>query len=71
MAKFTNSGPAKPDDPIYKSGSVVGAKRIDPNKKGKVIIRGWQKSAKNAPQPTGIITGANLKKPARNQKLTK
>jgi hypothetical protein len=30
---------------------------------GSLINRGWQKSAKNAAQPTGIITGANLKKP--------
>ena len=30
---------------------------------GSLINRGWQKSAKGAAQPTGIITGANLKKP--------
>jgi hypothetical protein len=28
MAKVTYRGPAKPDDPIYKSGPVVGGKRI-------------------------------------------
>ena len=28
MAKVTYLGPAKPDDPIYKSGPVVGGKRI-------------------------------------------
>ena len=66
MAKVTNRGTAKPDDPIYTSGPIVGAKRFGPKKKGKVIIRGWQKSAKDAPQPTGIITGANLKKPSRD-----
>jgi hypothetical protein len=28
MAKLTLNGPAKPDDPIYTSGPVVGGKRI-------------------------------------------
>ena len=32
---------------------------------GSLTIRGWQKSAKNAPQPTGIVTGANLRKPSK------
>lgn len=34
MAKVTHLGPAKPDDPIYKSGPVVGGKRIgDPKRR--------------------------------------
>jgi hypothetical protein len=32
---------------------------------GSFINRGWRKSAKGATQPTGIITGANLKKPTK------
>jgi len=63
MAKVIHRGWAKPDDPIYQSGPVVGGIRIGKSfKKGKVVDRGWQKSAANAAQPTGIITGANLKK---------
>ena len=33
MAKVTHFGPAKPDDPIYKSGPVIGAKRFGPSSK--------------------------------------
>jgi hypothetical protein len=35
---------------------------------GRLIDHGWQKSAANAAQPTGIITGANLKKPKKLDK---
>jgi hypothetical protein len=38
---------------------------------GSLINRGWQKSAKGAAQPTGIITGANLKKPVKPPKIPK
>ena len=31
---------------------------------GKFINHGWQSSASNAPQPTGIVTGANLGRPS-------
>ena len=38
MAKVTYLGPAKPDDPIYKSGPVIGGKRIGYLvKNGKVV----------------------------------
>jgi hypothetical protein len=41
-------------------------------KAGKLINHGWQEKADKAPQPTGIITGANLKKPVKpNQKPKK
>jgi hypothetical protein len=30
---------------------------------GRLIDHGWQKSAKDAAQQTGIMTGANLRKP--------
>ena len=38
---------------------------------GKLINHGWQKSAKGAAQPTGIITGANLKKAKKPSKPKK
>jgi len=69
MATVTLHGWAKPDDPIYKSGPVVGGIRIGRSvKAGKVIYHGWQEKADKAPQPTGIITGANLKKPKKPSK---
>jgi hypothetical protein len=63
MAKVTLNGPAKPDHPVYQTGPVVGAIRFGPAlKMGKVIDHGWQEKADKAPQPTGIVSGANLKK---------
>jgi hypothetical protein len=63
MAKVTLNEFAKPDSPIYKTGPVIGAIRYGPAlKMGKVIDHGWQEKADKAPQPTGIVTGANLKK---------
>jgi hypothetical protein len=63
MAKVTYLGSAKPDDPIYQTGPVIGAIRYSPAlKMGKVIDHGWQEKADKAPQPTGIVSGANLKK---------
>ena len=40
---------------------------------GKLIDHGWQKSAANAPQPTSLLTGANLKRSSktRSQKQKK
>ncbi len=38
---------------------------------GRLINRGWQKSAAGAPQPTGIIFGANLRKPTKPEKPNK
>ena len=35
---------------------------------GRLINRGWQKSAAGAPQPTGIIFGANLRKSSKPEK---
>ena len=30
---------------------------------GKLVWKGWQKSAENAPQPTSAIYGANIRRP--------
>jgi hypothetical protein len=62
MAKITYLGSAKPDDPIYQSGPVIGAIRFGASTKmGKVTDNGWQEKADKAPQPTGIVAVANLK----------
>jgi hypothetical protein len=62
--KVTYLGWAKPDDPIYKSGPVVGGIRIGRSmKKGKPVDEGWQDLVFGVPKATDIITGANLKKP--------
>lgn len=33
MTKVTYRGFAKPDDPIYKTGPVIGGKRLEPSSK--------------------------------------
>ncbi len=48
MAKGTYHGSAKPDDPIYRSGVVIGGKRFGPSSKtGKPA----PKSSKPQPGP--------------------
>lgn len=34
---------------------------------GKLVWKGWQKSAENAPQPTSVIYGANLRSEFRTE----
>ena len=64
MAKIVHKGWAKPDDPIYKTGPVIGAIRIGPSlEMGKFIHHDWQEKAGKDPQPTGTFTGQNLKPP--------
>ena len=43
MAKYTYHGPAKPDDPIYSSGVVVGGERLS-------------RSRKNSPNKDNVVS---------------
>ena len=43
--------PAKPDDPIYKTGPVIGGKRIEPSSKAKPKAKKPKKKAKKVLTP--------------------